>query len=242
LWWTGLAYSFGKPHHDKVALAFAIASLPFARVGAAVSLDAVVARLRGRPVRQRQIGGMPIRLTQLSLALGYCAAGCSKLVIGGLDWFNGYTLQGIMLGHDKEWSRVFASSVGLAQLQSFGVVFVQVTFPIVLLWPRAGWFYLPAATSFHLMSWKTMDTGPYMRLWLLLVAFLPLERVPAEIWRWLRGGPIAAVSAIAAIGAMAALVGTRASQVVPVWALFGFAAVLLAVVVHHRPRAGSSLP
>src|SRR5262245_8825969 len=35
--WAGLGYSFGKPHHDKVALAFAVAALPFARVGAAVS-------------------------------------------------------------------------------------------------------------------------------------------------------------------------------------------------------------
>ena len=29
-YWTGLAYSFGKPHHDKVALAFSLAALPFA--------------------------------------------------------------------------------------------------------------------------------------------------------------------------------------------------------------------
>jgi hypothetical protein len=152
--WTGFAYSFGKPHHDKVALAFALAALPFARVGAAVSLDAVLhrwwRRRRGAPPAEPAgaplaVSGMPLALAQVTLAIGYCAAGLAKVILGGPEWFNGYTLQGIMLGHDGDWSRAFAGSVFWCQVQSVGVVLVQAAFPLVFVWPASRWFFLPAA-------------------------------------------------------------------------------------------------
>jgi hypothetical protein len=236
LYWSGLGYSFGKPHHDKIALAFAVSALPFARVGAAVSIDALLRRWwrRGRaPVTT--VAAMPIRLTQFSLAVGYCGAGSAKLLLGGPQWFNGYTLQGIMLGHDGDWSRIFAANVDLCRLQSIGVVAVQVLFPLVLVWPRLRWFFLPAATGFHLMTWKTMDTGPYMRLWLLLWAFVPLERVPGALARGLRRGPLAAVVILLPVLAYALLVGTVAADVLPVWLLLTVG-VLLATIVARALR------
>lgn len=216
LYWTGLAYSFGKPHHDKVALSFALAALPFARVGLAVSVDALVAdrwrarrgRLQGPSRPLPTVAAAPLRLTQVTIALGYFGAGMAKLLLGGPDWFNGYTLQGIMLGHDAVLSRTMAQSVLLCQLQSVGLVSVQVAFPAVLRWPRLGWLLLPAATGFHLMTWLTMDTGPYLRLWLLLFVFVPMERIPAAMRRWLRGGGLPAVlAAAAAIGLPALVIG-----------------------------------
>jgi hypothetical protein len=238
--WTGFAYSFGKPHHDKVALAFAVAALPLARAGAAVSFDAALLRWRrrrlGRPAAEPgDVSGMPIALTQVTLAIGYCGAGLAKVVLGGPDWFNGYTLQGIMLGHDGDWSRTFAGSVLWCQVQSIGVVAVQVGFPAVFVWPRARWFLLPAATAFHLMTWKTMDTGPYMRVWLLLFAFVPMERVPQALRGWLAAGLPSAAATLLVGGSYAVLVGVVASDVVPVWAIAAGAAwLLLAFGVHVR--------
>lgn len=235
LYWTGLAYSFGKPHHDKVALAFAVSALPFARIGAAVSLDAVLRRWRGRaPVVS--VTAMPIRITQFTLAMGYFGAGAGKLLLGGPEWFNGYTLQGIMLGHDGDWSRFFAASVFGCQLQSIGVVAVQVLFPLVFVWPRLRWFFLPAATVFHLMTWKTMDTGPYMRLWLLLFAFVPLERIPTALARSLRRGPLVAALVGLPVLAYGALVFVVANHVVPAWALLGVVALLLAAIARAWRR------
>lgn len=232
LYWSGLGYSFGKPHHDKVALAFAVSALPFARVGAAVSIDALLRRWRGRAlVPDATVAALPIRLTQFSLAMGYCGAGSAKLLLGGPEWFNGYTLQGIMLGHDGDWSRTFAASVELCRLQSIGVVGVQVLFPLLFVWPRLRWFFLPAATAFHLLTWKTMDTGPYMRLWLLLWAFVPLEQIPGTLARALRHGPLTAVAVLVPVLAYAALVGVVAANVIPLWVLAGVGALLVAVVV-----------
>ena len=214
-WWSGLGYSFGKPHHDKVALAITLAALPFARVGGGFAVDALWRR-RWRRSRggARAVRGTPIRLAMVTLAFGYCGAGLAKLLIGGPEWFNGYTLQGIMLGHDGVLSRVVGGSPTLCQLQSVGVVFVQAAFPLALFWHRSRWFFLPMATLFHLMTWMTMDTGPYMRVWLMLFAFVALERVPGALRAWLRGGVASAVAASVAALSFVALVAYVLSQAV----------------------------
>ncbi len=239
-YWSGLAYSFGKPHHDKVALAFALMALPFANVGARVSVDAVLTawwqRRRGYHVFPiAPVSGLPIWITQFTLAVGYCGAGSAKLLLGGVDWFNGYTLQGIMLGHDGAWSRAFASSVFWCQVQSLGVVFVQTAFPLVLLWPRSRWFFLPAAMGFHLMTWMTMDTGPYMRVWLLLFAFTPMEQIPATLHAGCRRGPLPAILTVVGVGAFVALVVGVANQVLPLWALLAGLLWLFGAWVRARP-------
>lgn len=238
-YWTGLAYSFGKPHHDKVALAFAMAVLPFARVGAGLSMDAWVRRRMGRKVpREHYVRGMPIRILQATLVLGYCGAGLSKLILGGLDWFNGYTLQGIMLGHDSYWSWDVGQSPLLCQLQSIGVVTVQACFPLVLLWRPSRWFFLPMATGFHLMTWMTMDTGPYMRVWLLLPVFVHMERIPAWLRQRLAGPVIPALFVAALVVTYLALVGGVAARAVPMWGLLGCAGVLLFAFVRYCSSHG----
>lgn len=222
-WWSGLGYSFGKPHHDKVALAITLAALPFARVGAGFAVDALWRRRWRRPVgRERSVRGMPIRLAMVTLAFGYCGAGLAKLVLGGPEWFNGYTLQGIMLGHDGHLSRLVGDSPTLCQLQSVGVVFVQAAFPVALFWPRSRWFFLPMATFFHLMTWMTMDTGPYMRVWLMLFAFVQLERVPRTMARWLGGGGPTAWLAAGGLLALVGLVAFVLSQAIPWPVVAGF--------------------
>ena len=228
-WWSGLGYSFGKPHHDKVALAIALAALPFARVGAGFAIDALLRPRGHRPTGcQRYVDGMPIRLAMITLAFGYCGAGFAKLLVGGVEWFNGYTLQGIMLTHDGYLSRAIGASPVLCQVQSVGVVFVQAAFPVVLWMPRSRWFFLPMAVLFHLMTWATMDTGPYMRVWLMLLAFVSLEEVPATLLRWLRQGAIAAALTVGGVGSLAALVTYCATQAIPwVWSLTFFAALSL---------------
>jgi len=184
-------------------------------------------------------------LTQITLAIGYFGAGAAKLVLGGTEWFNGYTLQGIMLGHDGDWSRAFAGSVAWCRLQSVGVVLVQALFPLVLVWPRSRWFFLPMATLFHLMTWKTMDTGPYMRVWLLLFAFVPMERIPDALHRWLTGGAARAAVTVLAAAAYATAVFASSAHDGNVWLAATAGAFLLAAFAWHVARsraAAATLP
>ena len=118
----GMVYSQGQPHHDCIALVLGLFALPFAPVGARLSLDAVIAaRLRKLPpLDTAPWAALPLRFTQCTAALGYFFAGASKLAIGGLTWLNGYSLQAIMLHFHGDWTPFFASHVLGALVVSAG--------------------------------------------------------------------------------------------------------------------------
>lgn len=197
--WIGTAYSWGKPHHDCIVLVFAVASLPLGPVGGRLSLDAVRARWRraargGDPSeapKTAPYAHLPLRITQLTAALGYFFAGASKLAIGGLSWANGYTLQGIMLEFDAPWGEFFAASPGVCRFLSTGMLVVQVAFPLAIFWRPSRWFFLPMGVVFHLMTWKTMATSPFLTLWFCLAAFVHLERAPAFLRERIAEGAVA---------------------------------------------------
>jgi len=194
--WIGTSYSFGKPHHDCVALMFGLLALPLAPVGARLSIDAWLARVR-RTKRGEDPAiaptsapwaALPWRVTQVTAAIGYFFAGASKVWIGGIGWANGYTLQGTMLEFNAPWTATFTHSVFLCLVMSIGLLLVQATFPLVFLWRPLRWFYVPMGAAFHLLSWMTMSTGPFVSLWFTLAAFIELEKVPAFVRRHVTSG------------------------------------------------------
>ncbi len=219
-YWISVAYSFGKPHHDCVALVLGLWSLPLAPVGARLSIDAWLDRRRRESI-DRALGrgapdplperapwaALPLRFTAITIAIGYFFSGATKLAASGLEWMNGYTLQAHMLGWDAPWSLFFSRHVELVRLMSIGLIAVQVLFPLVLFVPLTRWFFLPMAVVFHLLSWATMDTGPFLTLWFPIAAFLPLEQIPARIQRLVLEGPLARRILVALV-LLAAAAGT----------------------------------
>jgi hypothetical protein len=246
----GTVYSLGQPHHDCIALVFGLFALPFGPVGARLSLDALIEN-RGRPGFRSEDSApwaaLPVRFTQVTAAIGYFFAGASKLAIGGTTWLNGYSLQAIMLHFHGDWTPFFAGSVFACQVMSLGLILVQATFPLALFLPRLRWFYVPAAIAFHLLTWKTMDTGPYLTLWFTLASFVPLEQVPAFVRGRIGAGPIASrIAWIAILAASAVLVASVYLPVFPSWGrlvLLGGAAAATAVGARRsrvqRPESGT---
>ncbi|MCE9592836.1 MAG: HTTM domain-containing protein [Planctomycetes bacterium] len=222
---TAHVYSFGKVHHDKVSFAFAISSLALGPCGARLSIDAWLARRRGEGESERASGAaLPLRLTQLSLALGYAFAGWTKLAVSGVEWANGYTLMRYLMQYDNAWSRFLCSHVALTAALSWGALVVQGTFPLVFVFPALRWFYLPGAVAFHVITWFAMDTGPYMTCWLLLASFLPLERVPEWLAAEWRAGSAPRRARVIASLAPAAVVALVAWVSLPTWAFVAVAA------------------
>lgn len=196
--WIGTSYSFGKPHHDCVPLMFGLLALPLAPVGARLSIDAAWARLRRTKRGENPAdapdrapwAALPWRVTQVTVVIGYFFSGASKLAIGGVQWANGYTLQGTMLEFNSPWTATFTRSVFLCQWMSIGLLFVQATFPLVFASKKLRWFYVPMAVLFHVFSWQTMETGPFMTLWLTLASFVELDKVPAFVERHVARGAV----------------------------------------------------
>ena len=246
IYWVGLVYSFSKVHHDQVALALTLLFLPFAPVGARLSLDSFARRLarawRGedpRVVPERSVfAGTALRFTQLTLAIGYGFSGATKLALAGWEWTNGYTLMGILVRYDNSLSEVFTSSPELCRALSVGTLIVQGTFPLVLLVPATRWFYLPAAASFHLTTWHTMDTGPYVTLWYLLIAYVALERVPGWLAQQLQSGRWRAGFALFLVLGTTALLSALMFRTWPAWALVFYPAPLYALWLRCTPRMG----
>ncbi|MEM7311180.1 MAG: hypothetical protein AAF682_31220 [Planctomycetota bacterium] len=246
-YWIGVHYSFGKPHHDCVALMFGLLALPFGPVGGRLSVDSMLRRMRAArssgagylaPPDAGAWAGLPLRLTQISAALGYFFAGATKLVLAGPGWADGYTLQAIMLEYKSAWSGVLADQVALCALMSVGLLFVQVSFPLVFLTPLLRWFYVPMAVVFHLVAMQTMATGPFLTLWFTLVCFIPAERVPAWFDRTLAGGPAWRRIAVGAmLVAFAALTFDLYFAQVPVWLAATLVPAALAVGLRLRGRA-----
>ena len=243
--WIGTNYSFGKPHHDCVALMIGLAALPFAPVGARLSLDSLIARVRRARRGEDPLavperapwGALPWRLTQITVAIGYFFAGSSKIAIGGLGWANGYTLQGTMLEFNAPWTATFTHSVVLCALMSVGLLVVQASFPLVFLSEKLRWFYVPMASLFHLLSWKTMSTGPYLTLWFTMACFVRLERVPAFVFARLTEGRLATrvLWAIATAGAAWLVAGLYFARF-PAWLALVLVPLAIAVILGCSPR------
>jgi len=218
VYWWGLGYSFGQAHHEKISLAFAVLVLPFSPCGARFSVDAWIARWRRRPAADTSPFAIwPIRLVQVSIAVSYLFAGASKVVVSGLEWMNGFTLQAIMFAEEDPFAKLIAGNVWFAQLASIFVITLQASFPLIFLHRHLRWFYVPGAAAFHLGAWVTMNPGPYYTLWLTsFVTFFHIERIPFV----LRDGWTA---------------GHRKKTVVQLITLYAFATLSIRIMIRDLP-------
>ncbi|MGH2415107.1 MAG: hypothetical protein ACRDEA_15730, partial [Microcystaceae cyanobacterium] len=95
----------------------------------------------------------PLLLIQWIFAMAYLDSGMSKILKGGLDWTNGYTLQYYLWQDGLIWDRSFgvwlAQQHTLAILSSWVAILFELTFFLVLIFPKLVWFYIPLGISFH---------------------------------------------------------------------------------------------
>ncbi len=206
LLWVGMGYSYGQPHHEYGMLAFALCALPLGPVGARLSIDAWWRQRRTQhaPPETAPLAMLPLRFVQVSVAIGYFSAGASKLRFGGLDWVNGYTLQSFMHEFDALLGAWVSEHFLLVRLLSVGVILIQCSVFLALVWRPLRWFYVPAVISVHIGSQFTMDTGTFMGLWMMMASFMDLERVSPFVKSRLCRGPLwrRLIFGIGALGAL----------------------------------------
>ena len=186
---------YGQAHHGDIAMMFALGALPLVPCGLRLSWDSFKRQIRearssmpDEPPLEVPVARYAIHLTQWTIAIGYCAAATSKLLIVGPEWCNGYTLQMILLSGGTWFGDTMASSRAVVQVLSIGTVLAQITFPLCVIYPRLRWLSIPAIWGFHLSTEAAGVTGPYITLWaIVLAAFVPLDRVLPSLRSWSRG-------------------------------------------------------
>jgi hypothetical protein len=183
------SYSYKEMHHTEAIMIIALWLLFLSPSGAIWSVDDLKSRLHDSLHRMKfqpeatlardRFAVWPLRLTQWLVALCYLSAGTSKLLNGGLDWFNGYTLayyfakdsleRGLSLG-------VFLAGHPnvLVPLAVLAVAF-ELSFTLTIFLPRVVWLYLLTGFAFHLGIY-VVHGPPFFQFLALYVAFIEAGR------------------------------------------------------------------
>jgi len=191
---SAYSYSFGEHHHTEAITVMFLLALPFAPCGAALSVDAALARRRagagaagavgpaapGGPGALSDQARWPLLFVQWMFALCYLSAAVCKLAASGLAWLNGYTLQYYMLQDGLRWETGIgpwmAGQHGLSVALSWFSILVEGAFCLVLVRPRAAAVLVPAAIALHLGVYATMR-APFLMYLPLYAVFVPWSRL-----------------------------------------------------------------
>ncbi len=180
---SGYGYSYGEHHHIEALTVVMLFALAFSPSGDALSIDAWRSRRRGvvvDPTADHPLAGWPLELLRWMFALCYLSAAVCKLGASGLEWLNGYTLQGYLLQEGIFWGT--ASSVWIADHHRLCValswlsLLVEGLFPLVLWRRRLALLFVPAAAAMHLGIWVTMR-APFWLYLPLYAVFVPWTRL-----------------------------------------------------------------
>jgi uncharacterized membrane protein YphA (DoxX/SURF4 family) len=196
--WIFLAHgnSYGESHHGEAIFAIFLMLLAFSPSGGSLSIDALIRGRRHRPENDRKMtanrvefGIWPLKLIQVLLALTYFSTGASKLVYGGLQWMNGYTLQQYIFTDAVLWGLPLgiwiAQQHTLCQLSSIGTIFFELFFFITLIIPRSVPYFLISGLLFHTGIYVTM-AAPFFQHMILYAVFIDFDRWQA----WLNKGKL----------------------------------------------------
>jgi hypothetical protein len=172
-------YSYADFHHESAVFCIFLLLLAFAPAGNRLSIDALIRRRRNITTPDVVDTGIwPLKVAHVLLALTYFTAGIAKVVVGGPQWVNGYTLQNYILS--DAIPRGFPFGVWLAQqhtlcvaLSVFTLLF-ELFFFLSLIFPRTAPFFLLNGIAFHIGLYLAAghDFFSHMVLMFLLLVFV----------------------------------------------------------------------
>ncbi|HUR95618.1 MAG TPA: HTTM domain-containing protein [Gemmatimonadales bacterium] len=210
-WWTRTAllvlaagiwifvahlYSYGGVHHEAALFSILLVCLACSPSGDSFSLDALIRDRRGDGgPRVVDTASWALRLAHVLLAMTYFSTGMTKVIDGGPNWINGYTLQGYLFG--DAIARGLPLGIWLARQHELCVVLSVYTllfelfFFVSLLVPWTAPLFFISGIGFHISLYLTggHDFFPHIvTLVMLLIATVPR-------WWEERQGAIAAATA-----------------------------------------------
>jgi vitamin K-dependent gamma-carboxylase-like protein len=162
------AYSYGDVHHREALYFFFVLALAFSPAGDRLSIDALLRRRRAQRTGsheadngQTDLAMWPLRLLHVLLSMTYFSTGATKLLAGGLQWMNGYTLQFAIFRNAI--TRAAFPPLGLWMAQdrtlcvfvSIGTILFETFYFVSLFWRRGAPFFFAGGILFHIMLYLT---------------------------------------------------------------------------------------
>jgi len=185
------AYSYGDVHHREVPYFLFVLALAFSPAGQRLSVDALIRRFTARRAgppevdqRQSDLAMWPLKFLHVVLAMTYFSTGITKLLAGGLQWMNGYTLQFAIFRNAI--SRAAYAPLGLWMahqhtlciLVSIATILFETFFFVSLFLPRLAPLFFAGGILFHLMLYLTSGHPFFEHMLLnatLLVCYDPVR-------------------------------------------------------------------
>jgi hypothetical protein len=190
------AYSYADVHHTQAPFAIFLMALAFSPAGDSLSLDALIRRRRARaageptPIARSMDTAMwPLKLAHVILAMTYFSTGVTKLLVGGLAWMNGYTLQNYIFGDGLY--RTIPAGIWLAHQQTLcvllaiGTILFELFYFVSILVPRAARLFFAGGIMFHIGLY-VISGHPFFEhivLNAILLLFLDPEWFPRQVSR-----------------------------------------------------------
>src|SRR5262249_37547113 len=157
---VGQVYSFTNVHHGDSLLGIALVALAICpSTGALSVLSLWRRRVRAEPTASTLVSGWPAQLVRVQIAVTYFLAGYAKLVLAGPAWGDGVSLQHYLLLRGQPIGYWLAEHAAVCTVLSVATLVLELTFPVVLFWPRLRWLFVPAVVAFHLVSEYVLGVG-----------------------------------------------------------------------------------
>ena len=178
-------YSYAEEHHPESILCIFLVLLAFSPSGDRLSVDAMLRSWKHRAKSTRasemvDTAVWPLKLVQVLLSLGYLSTGLAKILYGGLDWMNGYTLQQHMLNSAAVWEMPLGIWVAQQHLicvvLSIGTIIFEIFFFLTLIVPWTVPYFLIGGILFHSGIYVTM-AAPFFQHIILYAVFIDFEHI-----------------------------------------------------------------
>lgn len=193
---TAHRYSYGEIHHPEALLVMALWLLAVSPSAAVLSLDGLIDRCRSavrsmhfepRPTSppESPFARWPLRTVQWLLVLVYLSAGLSKMMKGGLDWLNGYTLVYYFAEDGLRWGSPLGLSLArhpeIASLLSIGAVAFELTFVLAVVFRALAPVYVLWGVVMHGFIYA-VQRAPFFQYYVVYLAFVESLRLASQRW------------------------------------------------------------
>jgi len=156
----GFLYSFEKIDHGYTTLSYAALLMPLLFI-----------ELHQQPSGKYKKSYL-LFLIQLTIASTYLLAGLEKLLTSGLHWASAATFRAYIDLHQHAFGMWVAQNDLLASLLPALALLFQLSFILILAFPRYKYFFLVAGVGFHWGTRLLFGIGSFFSSWLFVYLFL----------------------------------------------------------------------